>query len=375
MKVVTIVGTRPELIKLSEVIRELDKHVDHILVHTGQNYDYELNEIFYKELEIRKPDYFMNAADEAGLMYTIANILTCTDKLLEDEKPDAVLILGDTNSCLSAYVAKRRHIPIFHMEAGNRCFDERVPEEINRKIIDHISDINMVYTEHARRYLIQEGLKQEQIIKIGSPMWDVIHNHYVDIMERKAYEQLGFLESKSYYLVSCHREENVDDDSRISKFIDMISYLATDLPVVISTHPRLRANKRMQESIKYYEENHSDKFIWSKPFGFIDYCSLQVGAKCVISDSGTITEEAAILGFPAVTIRQAHERPEGMDVGTLVMADLGDTNVMDAINLVTSQVHQGIPLDYNAGHQAIQIVRIIMSYIDYINRRTWYKNG
>ena len=372
MKVMTIVGTRPELIKLSQVIKELDKHVDHILVHTGQNYDYELNEIFYEELGIREPDHFMDVTDSDGLMSTIANILIGTEQLLKQEKPDAVLILGDTNSSLSAYVAKRMKIPIFHMEAGNRCFDARVPEEINRKIVDHLSDINMVYTEHARRNLLAEGLPADQIIKIGSPMWEIINEHWMSIDRRYAYEKIG-LERQGYYLVSAHREENVDDVDRLDELHTIITKLSTDLPVVVSVHPRLKA--RLGDEYEYWKKN--ENVILAKPFGFIDYCSLQKNAKCVISDSGTITEESSILGFPAITIRQAHERPEGMDVGTLIMSDLKLDRVIDAIKVVTSQQPPGrrmeIPFDYDGDNLAMQVVRLILSYTDYVNRRVWYK--
>ncbi len=372
MKVVTIVGTRPELIKLSEVIRELDKHVDHVFVHTGQNYDYELNKVFFKELDIREPDYVYADAEfyEGKTVYeAIGLILDETDDILDIEQPDAVLILGDTNSSLAAYVAKRKHIPIFHMEAGNRCFDERVPEEINRKIVDHLSDINMPYTEHARRNLLNEGLKTDQIIKTGSPMYEIIMKHYVDIERRQAHEQLG-LEKGGYYLVSCHREENVDNEERLVSFIQTLFALSEDLPVVVSTHPRLR--KKISEDLV----TDTPRIIWAKPFGFIDYCSLQRNAKCVISDSGTITEESSILAFPAVTIRQAHERPEGMDKGILIMADLKGDKILDAVKVVTSHQEPGrrmeLPEDYINHDLAHQVVRIIMSYADYVQRRTWY---
>lgn len=363
----TIIGTRPELIKLSEVIKELDKHTDHVLVHTGQNYDYELNEIFYDELGVRKPDHFMDI-HTGNPIDTIAGILVGVDDILRKEQPDAVLILGDTNSSLSAYVAKRMKIPIFHMEAGNRCFDARVPEEINRKIVDHTSDINMPYTEHARRNLLNEGLPTDQIIKTGSPMSEVILKHFNDIKGRRAYEKIG-MEKDGYYLVSCHREENVDDEERIHQFLKILNELANDLPVIVSTHPRLRSKMSSEYPMPILSEN----IIFAKPFGFIDYCSLQMNAKCVISDSGTITEEASILRFPAVTIRQAHERPEGMDVGTLIMSDLTPERVMDAVNVVTSQEMSMFPDDYDNHDVSKQVVRIILSYTDYINRRVWYK--
>ena len=371
MKVMTIVGTRPELIKLSQVIKELDKQVDHILVHTGQNYDYELNDIFYDELGIRKPDHFMDI-HTGNPIDTISGILVGIDDILAKEKPDAVLILGDTNSSLCAYVAKRLKIPIFHMEAGNRCFDARVPEEINRKIVDHLSDINMPYTEHARRNLLAEGLPTDQIIKTGSPMYEIINKHFVDIDSRKAYEKIG-LEKHGYYLVSCHREENVDDAERLSELHTIITKLSMDLPVVVSVHPRLK--NRIGREYEFWERN--DNVILSKPFGFIDYCSLQKNAKCVISDSGTITEESSLLGFPAVTIRQAHERPEGMDEGVLIMSDLNFKDVMNAINVTVLQQPpgrwMGLPPDYKLENVSEKVVRLILSYTDYVNRRVWYK--
>jgi UDP-N-acetylglucosamine 2-epimerase (non-hydrolysing) len=367
MKVVTIVGTRPELIKLSLVIKELDKRVDHILAHTGQNYAYELNKIFFDEMNIREPDYFMDAVGQTAIE-TIGKIMRSTEILLDIEKPDALLILGDTNSSLSAYVAKRMHIPIFHMEAGNRCFDDRVPEEINRKIVDHLSDINMVYTEHARRYLIREGIKQEQIIKTGTPMYEIVNEYHHDIHTRKTFKDLGY-EWQKYYLVSCHREENVDSTERLCAFMEVLEQLSKDCPVLVSAHPRLMNKLNIEE----LEKNNS-RIKFSKPFGFIDYCNLQVHAKCVVSDSGTITEESSLLEFPAVTIRQAHERPEGMDTGTLIMSDLVPERVMEAINTVTSHKNmEVIPVDYVAPDLSKQVVRIILSYTDYINRRTWYK--
>ncbi len=300
----TIVGTRPEIIKLSRVIYELDRHTDHVLVHTGQNYDYELNEIFFKQLEIRKPDHFLNAAVDS-VAETIGNVIAKSDGVLANEQPDALLLLGDTNSCLAAISAKRRKIPIFHMEAGNRCFDLRVPEEINRKIVDHTSDINLTYTEHARRYLILEGIKPETVIKTGSPMKEVLTYYKPQIEKSDVMDQLK-LKPGEYFLVSAHREENVDDETNFSNLLDTLNAVAQKYkkPIIVSTHPRTR--KRLETN----QTSKLDKLIqFVKPFGFLDYVKLEMYAMCVVSDSGTITEESSILNFPAVTIRQAHERP------------------------------------------------------------------
>jgi len=371
LKVMTIVGTRPEIIKLSRVIAKLNNHMNHILVHTGQNYDYELNQVFFEELEIRKPDYFLEAAGKSACE-TVGQVITRVDALLAEVKPDAMLVLGDTNSCLAAYPGKRRKVPVFHMEAGNRCFDQRVPEEINRKIIDHISDINMTYTEHARRYLLAEGLKPETIIKTGSPMKEVLTYYRKQIDASDILNRLQ-VEPRRYFVVSAHREENIDNDVN---FYDLMATLKTikekfDLPLIVSTHPRTR--NRM-EKLSMKEQDQRVQFL--KPLGFLDYVKLQMHAYCVVSDSGTITEESSILGFPAVTIRQAHERPEGMDEGTLIMCGLKAARVMEAIEVVISQQKEQerivrIVPDYDTEIVSKKVVRIIMSYVDYINRTVW----
>lgn len=373
LKVLTIVGTRPEIIKLSRVIDELDQHVEHILVHTGQNYDYELNEIFFQELGIRKPNCFLDAAGE-NAAHTIGNVIARTDDLLEKVCPDAFLLLGDTNSCLSAIAAKRRKIPIFHMEAGNRCFDQRVPEEINRKIIDHISDINLPYTEHARRYLLSEGLRPEMVIKTGSPMKEILTYYRPQIEASDILDRLH-LTTGRYFVVSAHREENIDNDTNFSDLIASLKAIVGkyDLPLIVSTHPRTR--NRM-ESLKLGELDQRIHFL--KPLGFLDYVKLQMHARCVVSDSGTITEESSILGFPAVTIRQAHERPEGMDEGTLIMCGLKAEAVMKAVEVVMSQFaehHKRFRTveAYNVDNVSQKVLRIILSYTDYINRNVWKK--
>jgi UDP-N-acetylglucosamine 2-epimerase (non-hydrolysing) len=373
MKLMTIVGTRPEIIKLCRVIHELDEHTKHILVHSGQNYDYELNEIFFQELGIRKPDHFLNAVGE-NAAHTIGNVIARTDDLLAKECPDAFLVLGDTNSCLSAIAAKRRKIPVFHMEAGNRCFDQRVPEEINRKIIDHISDINMPYTEHARRYLLAEGLKPETVIKTGSPMKEVLAYYRSQIDASDILDRLK-LKTGYFFVVSAHREENIDNDTNFADLMLSLKAIAGkyDLPLIVSTHPRTR--KRM-ESLNLGELDHQIHFL--KPLGFFDYVKLQMNARCVLSDSGTITEESSILSFPAVTIRQAHERPEGMDEGTLIMCGLKEESVITAIEVVTSQFakhHECFRTveDYSVENVSQKVVRIILSYKDYVNMTVWHK--
>ena len=373
IKVVTIVGTRPELIKLSRVIAELDKHVNHILAHTGQNYDYELNEIFFRQLDIRKPNYFLDAASE-NFAKTIGNIISKTDEILEKEKPDALLVLGDTNSCLSAITAKRRKIPIFHMEAGNRCFDQRVPEEINRKIVDHVSDINMPYTEHARRYLLAEGLKPEMVIKTGSPMKEVVNYYMPSIEKSEILEQLQ-LKPDNYFIVSAHREENIDSEVNFTDFLESLNTIIKkyNKPVIVSTHPR--TGKRVEE-IKTANIHRDIRFL--KPLGFTDYVKLQMNALCVISDSGTITEEASILNLPAISIRQAHERPEGMDEGTLIMCGLKPDDVIHAIDIVITQYSRNdrqfrLVQDYNTENVSKKVLRIILSYTNYVNRVVWNK--
>ncbi|TFG59287.1 MAG: UDP-N-acetylglucosamine 2-epimerase (non-hydrolyzing) [Deltaproteobacteria bacterium] len=373
MKVMTILGTRPEIIKLSRVIAELDRHVDHVLVHTGQNFDYELNEIFFKDLGIRKPDHFLEVAGGTPAE-TIGNVIIRADAVMEREKPDAFLILGDTNSCLSAIPAKRRKIPIFHMEAGNRCFDQRVPEEVNRKIIDHVSDINLTYTEHARRYLLREGLRPETVIKTGSPMREVIEHYRHGIDGSDVLSKLA-LSSGEYYVVSAHREENVDDETHFGDLIGTLKALAEadGRPVVVSTHPRTR--KRLQERGVAMDD---PRIRFLNPLGFLEYVKLQQNARCVLSDSGTITEESSILGFPAVTIRQAHERPEGMDEGTLIMCGLKPEHVLNAVGVVVAQAREGdVPFrpvpDYEPRNVSKKVVRIILSYVEYVNRTVWFR--
>jgi len=373
LKVMTIVGTRPEIIKLSRVIGELDRYVDHVLIHTGQNYDYELNEVFFKDLELRKPDRFLNAAGNSSAE-TIGNVIIKADAVMGELSPDALLMLGDTNSCLAVIAAKRRKIPIFHMEAGNRCFDQRVPEEINRKIVDHVSDINLTYTEHARRYLLAEGLRPEMVIKTGSPMKEILDHHKERIAASDVLKRLE-LKEQQYFLVSAHREENIDSDRNFGDFLETLDAVARKYnhPVVVSTHPRTQ--KRLNEKGRISTDGRVQ---FLKPMGFFDYVHLQQRAFCVISDSGTITEEASLLGFPAVTIRQAHERPEGMDEGTLIMCGLEPARVLDAIEVVTLQRQTGagstrIVQDYDTGNVSQKVVRIILSYTDYVNRVIWRK--
>lgn len=373
IKVMTIVGTRPEIIKLCRVIHELDRHTDHVLVHTGQNYDYELNEIFFKELEIRKPDHFLNAAGETAAE-TIGKVIANSDKVMALENPDALLLLGDTNSCLAVISAKRRKIPIFHMEAGNRCFDQRVPEEINRKIVDHTSDINLTYTEHARRYLLLEGLKPETVIKTGSPMKEVLTYYMPQINESNVLEGLQ-VEPKGYFIVSAHREENVDSETNFEHFLESLKAISEKYkkPIIVSTHPRTR---KKLEGLGV--ENLDKRIRFLKPLGFFEYVKLQMNGFCVISDSGTITEESSILNFPAVTIRQAHERPEGMDEGTLIMCGLRSDRVVESIDIVTAQHSKSerqfkLVKDYDADNVSKKVLRIIMSYTDYVNRTVWQK--
>ena len=372
MKIMTIVGTRPELIKLSRIISELDKNSDHLLVHTGQNYADELNKIFFDELEIRAPDYYLDAAEENSLQ-TISQVISKIDPVLEKESPDAVLIYGDTNSCLSAIAAKRHKIPVFHMEAGNRSFDERIPEEINRRIVDHISDINMPLTEHARRYLLREGINPETIIKTGSCMEEVLDFYSDKIDVSDICSKLG-LEKNSFFVLSSHREENVDSPDRLKKLILCLEKLIEDYDkdIIFSVHPRTM--KRL-EDLKVKNLNPKIKFM--KAMGFVDYIKLQIEAFCIISDSGTISEEASLLKLPAVTIRQAHERPEGMDEGLLIMSDLDPEKLSQAVKIVTSSYKEGIKAkpvqDYLGGKVSKKVVNIIHSYTDYVNRTIWNK--
>ena len=371
-KIMTIVGTRPEIIKLSRVIAELQKHTDHVLVHTGQNFDYELNEIFFKEMGVKRPDHFLEAVG-ATTAETIGNIIAKSDQVMEREHPDAILLYGDTNSCLSVISAKRRKIPIFHMEAGNRCFDLRVPEEINRKIVDHLSDINMVLTEHARRYLVREGIRQETIIKTGSSMLEVLSHHRAQIEASDVLARLA-LQAGKFFVVSAHREENVDSPRNFQDFLDTLKAVRDQygFKIIVSTHPRTR--KKM-EALGIDGLGANIEFL--KPLGFLDYVKLQMNAYCVVSDSGTITEESSILGFPAITIRQAHERPEGMDEGTLIMSGLKKDDVINSINTVVAQRADAVAFrmiaDYNVDNVSKKVTRIILSYIDYVNRTVWSK--
>jgi UDP-N-acetylglucosamine 2-epimerase len=375
MKVATIIGTRPEIIRLSRVMAALDKHFDHIIIHTGQNYDYELNEIFFQQLEIRKPDYFMNAAGKS-VAETIGNIIAESDRLLSSEKPDALLVLGDTNSTLSVIPAKRLKIPIFHMEAGNRCFDLRVPEEINRRIVDHTSDINLAYSEHARRYLMAEGIKPETIMVTGSPMREVLEFYKSKIEASSIIEEMK-LDARNYFVVSAHREENIESETNFNDLIETLNVLAESygMPIIVSTHPRTR--KRLEDLPGNVKLDPRINFL--KPLGFLDYVRLQTGAFCVLSDSGTITEESSILNFPAVTIRQAHERPEGMDEGVLIMCGLRKARVMEAVKIVTDQFSGSderlfrMVNDYRSKNVSEKVVRIIASYTDYVNRTVWHK--
>lgn len=368
----TIVGTRPEIIKLSCVIPELDKYTDHLLVHTGQNYDYELNEIFFSGMGIRRPDIFMEAAG-ATAAETIGNVIIRTDALIQEHRPDAILLYGDTNSCLSVISAKRNKVPVFHMEAGNRCFDQRVPEELNRKVIDHLSDINMVLTEHARRYLMAEGIAPETIIKTGSPMKQVLRVQGPSIQASNVMERLG-LRPREYFVLSIHREENVDSEANFQMLMETLNAVAEryEKRIIVSTHPRTR--KKLERG----QFQFSPLLEFMRPLSFADYNKLQMNAFCVVSDSGTITEESALLGFPAITVRQAHERPEGMDEGTLIMAGLRAEDVCAAIDCVVGQTAaQPGPIrtvpDYDVDNVAEKVVRIIMSYTGYVNRTVWRK--
>lgn len=373
LKVMTLVGTRPELIKMSRVIAELDKQVDHVLVHSGQNYDYELNQVFFDDLQIRKPDHFLGATGTTAAK-AIADVISKADEVLDLEKPDALLLYGDTNTCLAVIAAKRRKIPVFHMEAGNRCFDQRVPEELNRKVLDHLSDINMVLTEHARRYLIAEGIRPETILKTGSHMEEVLAHYMPRIRTSDVLNREG-LENHKFFIVSAHREENVDTPDNLRDLLATLRALADTYgyPVIVSTHPRTRRRlEELGESIEH------PLIRFAKPFGLLDYIKLQMSAFCVLSDSGTITEEASLLNLPAITIRNTHERPEGMDEGTLIMSGLRSARVLEAVHVVTSQHDRNqrvIPVvrDYQAGPVSKQVVRIVLSYTDYINRTVWHK--
>lgn len=370
MRVMTVVGTRPEIIRLSRVIALLDAHTDQILVHTGQNFDHELNQVFFEELDLRPPRHYLGAAGPNPAA-TIANVILKADAVIAEERPDALLVLGDTNSCLAALPAKRRQVPVFHMEAGNRCFDQRVPEEINRKIVDHIADINLAYTEHARRYLMAEGIRPETILKTGSPLREVLTYYRGKIDSSDALQRFD-LKERGYFLVSAHREENIDDLQNFRDLLDTLNAVAAEwkLPVIVSTHPRTRQ--------KLESSNISiDPLVrFNRPLGLLDYCKLQLNARCVLSDSGSITEEAAILGFPAVTIRQAHERPEGMDAGVLIMCGLKPANVIQAIAAVTREDRaRPVVPDYESPAVSDKVLHAILSYTDYVNRTVWQKTG
>ena len=371
-KVMTILGTRPEIIKMSRVITLFDEHTKHILVHTGQNYDYELNEQFFREMGVRKPDYFLDAAGK-NAAETIGNVIIKADEVLEKEKPDALLIYGDTNSGLAVIAAKRRRIPIFHMEAGNRCFDQRVPEELNRKVIDHLSDINMVLSEHARRYLISEGIRPETIMKIGSNLGEVLSYYMPKIQKSDVLARLS-LKPKQYFIVSMHREENVDDPLVLNDFLTTLNGLAQKYrwPVIVSTHPRTRKKIEALGSIVL------DPLItFSPPFGFFDYIKLQMESYCVISDSGTISEESSILGLSSIMIRNAHERPESIDSGTAFMTGLKLQQVLDAIGIVTQDKNQKVReavADYDTQIASVKILKIVLGYIQYVNRTVWFKS-
>ena len=378
LKVITILGTRPDVIKLSRVIAELDKTMNHILVHTGQNYDHELNQIFFDELEIRKPDYFLNIAS-GDLAEDMANVIKEAANVLDKEKPDAILFYGDTNSTLAVIPAKRKKIPIFHMEAGNRCFDMRVPEEINRKIIDHLSDINLTISEHARQYLIREGLPANQIIKVGSCMQEVFQYYWSKIESSKILSKLK-TKAQDYFIVSLHREDNVDSSENLHALLNALYKITTfyQKRIFISMHPRTRKNIEKLISAKHLDKL-KQKLTFLKPFGFCDYIKLQINAYCVLSDSGSLTEEASILNFPAITLRRMHERPEGMDVGTLIMSGYNADRILQAIDIIVSQHATNkkqidIVSDYQVKNVSIKIPRIITSYVDYINTKIWHKN-
>ncbi len=372
MKVMTVIGTRPEIIRLSRVMPKLDQYCEHTIVHTGQNYDYELNEIFFNDLGIRAPDYFLEAAGQSA-SETIGKVIIKMDEILRKIKPEALLVLGDTNSCLSVIPAKRRKIPIFHMEAGNRCFDERVPEEINRKIVDHTSDINLTYSSIAREYLIAEGLPAERVIKIGSPMLEVINHHHDGILSSNILNELD-LKPMEYFIVSAHREENVDSEVNLKKLTDILNGLASkyNLPVLVSTHPRTL--KRIKDGGIKMNKNVD----LAKPFGYLDYVNLQINAKATLSDSGTITEESSILNFPALNIREAHERPEGMEEASVIMTGLDLDVVLNSLLILDDQ-RRGedrqlkAVSDYMSPNVSDKVLRIILSYTNYVNRVVWKK--
>ncbi|MEX2283728.1 MAG: UDP-N-acetylglucosamine 2-epimerase (non-hydrolyzing) [Gemmatimonadota bacterium] len=372
MRVVTVVGTRPELIRLSRVMAVLDRDMNHIIVHTGQNYDYELNEIFFEDLGIRSPDHYLNAA-RATAAETIGQIIIATDRLLAELQPDAVLILGDTNSCLAAIAAKRRKIPVFHMEAGNRCFDQRVPEEINRRIVDHISDINLPYSDLAREHLLREGLPPDRVIKTGSPMYEVLQHNMAKIQASDVLKRLHLVENE-YFVVSCHREENVDSEPQLAKLVEILNGLPHeyDCRVIVSTHPRTRM--RMERAGSVLDQ----RVELLRPLGFTDYVKLQLHARAVLSDSGTVTEESSILNLPAVNLRDVHERPEGMEEAAVMLTGLNWNRVQEALAILRSQGKGEVRTlqevrDYQVPNVSEKVLRIIQSYVDYVQRTVWHR--
>lgn len=374
LKVMTVVGTRPEIIRLSRVLAALDVHCDHLLVHTGQNYDYELNQVFFDDLGVRKPDFFLNSAEgSSGAANTIGNLITAVDGVLAKAQPEAMLVLGDTNSCLSVIPAKRRKVPIFHMEAGNRCFDQRVPEETNRRIVDHTADINLTYSTIARDYLLREGLLPDLVIKTGSPMYEVLHHYLPQVQASDALERLG-LQAEEYFVVSAHREENIESDKSFTKLVAVLNAVAEDhgLPVVMSTHPRT------QKRVDAADTKFHPLIRLLKPLGFHDYVNLQMNAKAVLSDSGTINEESSILNFPALNLREAHERPEGMEEAAVMMVGLEVERVRQGLAVLDGQPRGKerslrLVADYSMPNVSDKVVRIIHSYTDYVNRVVWKK--
>ncbi len=372
LKVLSVVGTRPEIIRLSRVLAALDRDCEHILVHTGQNYDYELNQVFFDDLGVRKPDFFLNCAEKSvSAANTIGNLITAVDEVLAQVNPEAMLVLGDTNSCLSVIPAKRRKVPIFHMEAGNRCFDQRVPEETNRRIVDHTADINLTYSSIAREYLLREGLPPDQIIKTGSPMYEVLHHYMPQIMQSNALQRLN-LNATQYFLVSAHREENIESESSFTKLVQILNTLAEthQLPVIVSTHPRT------QNRVNATATTFHPHVKLMKPLGFHDYVNLQMNAKAVLSDSGTINEESSILNFPALNLREAHERPEGMEEAAVMMVGLEADRVLQGLRILENQPRGEqrslrLVADYSMPNVSDKVVRIIHSYTDYVKRVVW----
>ncbi len=374
LKVMTVVGTRPEIIRLSRVIAALDQYCDHVLVHTGQNYDYELNQVFFDDLDVRKPDYFLASAENASsAAHTIGNLIISVDQVLQQVKPDALLVLGDTNSCLSVIPAKRQKIPVFHMEAGNRCFDQRVPEEINRRIVDHTADVNLTYSTIAREYLLREGLPPDLVIKTGSPMFEVLNYYRTRIEASDVLKRLSLIEGQ-YFVVSAHREENIESQQSFGKLVEVLNTLAKeyDLPIIVSTHPRTQ--KRIDATGSSFHPNIK----LMKPLGFKDYVKLQLSARAVLSDSGTINEESSILNFPALNLREAHERPEGMEEAAVMMVGLEINRIMQGLKILESQSNAPARIlrpvaDYSMPNVSEKVIRIIHSYTDYVNRVVWKK--